>query len=89
MEVQKFTGLTNYYRKFLHGYANVARPLHDLVSGKNAKEKRSSVEWTSDGEVAFQKLKKLCSKTPVLAYLNYRQKFKLYTHTSESGLGAV
>ena len=44
MEVQKFTGLTNYYRKFIHGYANVARPLHDLVSGKNVKKKHSSVE---------------------------------------------
>ena len=51
-EVQKFTGLTNYYRKFMHGYANVARPLHDLVSGKNAKKKRSSVEWTYDCEKA-------------------------------------
>ena len=70
MEIQKFTGLTHYYRKFIHGYANVARPLHDLVSGKNAKKKCSSVEWTSDCEVAFQKLKQLCSKTPVLAYPN-------------------
>ena len=59
------------------------------MSGKNAKKKRSSVEWTGDCEVAFQKLKELCSNTPVLAYPNYRQKFKLYTNASESGLGAV
>ena len=38
-EVRKFTRLTNYYRKFIHGYAKVARPLHDLVSGMNAKKK--------------------------------------------------
>ena len=88
-EVLKFTGLTNYYRKFIHGYANVARPLHDLVSGKNAKKKCSNVEWTDDCEIAFQKLKELCSNTPVLAYPDYRQKFKLYTDASESGLGAV
>ena len=88
-EVRKFTGLTNYYRKFIHGYANVAQPLHDLVSGKNAKKKCSSIEWTDDCEVAFQKLKELCSNTPLLAYPDYRQKFKLYTDASESGLGAV
>ena len=74
-EVQKFTGLTNYYRKFIHGYAKVACPLHDLVSGKNAKKKNSSIEWTTDCEVAFHKLKELCSSTPVLAYPDYKQKF--------------
>ena len=88
-EVRRFTGLTNYYRKFVHGYAKVARPLHDLVSGKNAKKKRSTVEWTEDCEKSFDQLKKLCSNTPVLAYPDYKWKFKLYTDASESGLGAV
>ena len=88
-EVRKFTGLTNYYRKFIHGYAKVARPPHDLVLGKNTKRKRSSVKWTDDCEEAFEKLKELCSNTPVLAYPDYRQKFKLYTDASKSGLSAV
>ena len=88
-EVCRFTGLTNYYRKFVHGYARVARPLHNLVSGKNAKKKRSVVEWTEDCEQSFDQLKRLCSDTPVLAYPDYKQKFKLYTDASESGLGAV
>ena len=88
-EVRRFTGLTNYYRKFVHGYARVARPLHDLVSGKNAKKKRSVVEWTEDCEKSFDQLKQLCSNTPVLAYPDYKQKFKLYTDASKSGLGAV
>ena len=88
-EVRKFTGLTNYYRKFIHGYAKVARPLHDLVSGKNAKKKNSSVEWTVDCEVAFNNRKELCSNTPVLANPDYKQKFKLYTDASENGLGAM
>ena len=34
-------------------------------------------------------MKELCSNTPVLAYPDYRQKFKLYTDVSETGLGAV
>ena len=51
--------------------------------------KNSSVEWTTDCEFTFNKLKELCSSTPVLAYPDYKQKFKLYTDASESGLGAV
>ena len=29
--IQKFLGLVNYYRRFIEGFAMVARPLHDLV----------------------------------------------------------
>jgi len=29
--IQKFLGLANYYRRFIEGFAAVARPLHDLV----------------------------------------------------------
>ena len=34
-EVRSFTGFTNYYRRFIKGYAKVARPLHELTSGEN------------------------------------------------------
>ena len=60
-----------------------------MVSGENAKLKRTSVTWTVECEESFKKLKELCSNTPGLAYPNYTEKFKLYTDASESGLGAV
>ena len=82
-------GLTNYYRKFIHNYAKVAKPLHQLVSSENAKLKRTSVKWTEECEKSFLKLKDLCSNTPVLAYPDYTKNFKLYTDASKSGLGAV
>ena len=88
-QIRKFTGLTNYYRKFIHNYAKVARLLHQLVSGENAKLKRATVKWTEECERSFLELKDLCSNTPVLAYPDYTRNFKLYTDASESGLGAV
>ena len=88
-QVRKFLGFTNYYRKFLHQYAQIARPLNRLISGYNLKRKRMKIVWTDECEKAFQKLKELCSDTPCLAYPNYERSFKLYTDASESGLGAV
>ena len=34
-------------------------------------------------------MKQICSQTPILAYAKYKKPFKLYTDTSENGLGAV
>jgi len=30
-DMQKFLGLANYYRRFIEGFAAVARPLHNMV----------------------------------------------------------
>ena len=88
-QVRKFLGFTNYYRKFLHQYAQIAKPLNQLILGDNSKKKRTKIVWTDDCEKAFQKLKELSSYTPCLAYPDYEKSFKLYTDASESGLGAV
>ena len=30
-DVQKFLRLANYYRRFIQGFASIARPLHNIV----------------------------------------------------------
>ena len=89
MEVRSFLGFMNYYHKFIPGYAQVARPINQLVSGDNANKKKTLVDWTSECQVAFEHLKHLCSQTPILAYADYTKPFQLHTDASESGLGAV
>ena len=88
-QVRKFLGFTNYYRKFLYRYAQIAKPLNQLISGENSKRKRAKVIWNEDCENAFLTLKELCSNTPCLAYPDYTSRFKLYTDASKQGLGAV
>ena len=53
MDVRSFLGLTNYYRRFLKGYAKVARPLNILISGENANKKKTVVDWTPEYQDAF------------------------------------
>ena len=88
-EVRSFLGFTNYYHKFIPGYAQVARPINQLASGDNASKKKTLVNWASECQVAFEHLKHLCSQTPILAYADYTKPFQLHTDASESGLGVV
>ena len=47
------------------------------------------MEWTEECQTAFEHLKHLCSQTPILAYANYQEPFRLHTYARENGLGAV
>ena len=67
----------------------MAKPLYQLLTGENAKKKTNEVEWTEQCEQAFNKLKDICSDTPILAYADYSKCFKVQTDASEQGLGAV
>ena len=88
-EVRRFLGFMNYYCKFIPRYAQVAKPINQLVSGGNANKKKTLVDWTSECQFAFEPLKHLCSQTPILAYTDYMKLFQLHTDASENDLGAV
>ena len=88
-DVRSFLGFTNYYRRFIRRYAKVAKRLNTLVSGNNANHKKAPIEWTDECQVTFDKLKELCTSTPILAYANYKKPFQLQTDASDFGLGAV
>ena len=67
-DIRSFVGFTNYYRKFIKGYVKIARPLHELTSGENAKHKNQKVDWNIRCNDSFEALKSICSECPVLAY---------------------
>ena len=88
-QVRSFLGFCNYYRKFIKGYAQIAKPLYQLIAGDNAKKTMNEIEWTDHCEEAFLKLKEICSDTLILACADYTKSFKVHTDASEQGLGAV
>ena len=82
-DVCSFLGFTNYYQKFIYKYAQKAKPLNILISGENAKKKHSKVDWTDDGQAAFDLLKETCTNPTVLAYTNYKKPFRLNMDASK------
>ena len=88
-QIRSFLGFCNYYRKFIKGNAQVAKSLYQLLTGQNAKKKANEVEWTEQCEQAFNKLKDICSDTPILACADYSKCFKVHTNASEQGLGVM
>ena len=88
-EVRSFLGFTNYYQRFIKKYAQVARPLYKLILGKNASRKWNSIKWDSECQHTLDDLKKLCTTTPMLAYVDFEKPFKLQTNASVLGLDAV
>ena len=83
-KLRQLLGLGSYNRRFTRNFAPVAAPL-------NALTKNAPFEWTVEGQEAFERLKQLVCRAPVLAYPQFGpgQQFVLETDASLVGLGAV
>ena len=88
-DVRSFLSFIYHYWRFIIGYDKVAKPLNSLVSGDNANRKKALVDWSDECQVAFERLKELCTSTPILAYADYKKPFQLQTDASDLGLGTV
>ena len=94
-QLRRFLGLAGFYRRFQKDYAKVAQPLTTLLKGinprKTGKPSRSEISWCwgSKQQEAFDKLKELLTKAPVLTYPDYTKPFLVRTDASLDGLGAV
>ncbi|UYV72285.1 K02A2.6-like, partial [Cordylochernes scorpioides] len=82
-QLRSFLGLCSYYRRFVPGFSNIARPLHRLT------ESGRPFSWTIDCERAMDKLKQALSSPPMLAYPDPGEPFILDTDASNTGIGAV
>ena len=82
--VQGFLGLANYYRKFIHRFAEIASPLTDLL------KKGLVWKWTAKEQVAFDTLKERLTHAPVLAIADPNKEFFLhFDAASTNALGGL
>jgi ribosomal protein L31 len=82
-EVRSFLGLANYFRKFISHYSEVAAPLTNLT------KKSHAWAWTGKCQDAFEKLKHLLTKAPLLRTPDESKTYRVVTDASDIGLGGV
>ena len=81
--VKSCLGLCAYYRKFIPDFSLVAKPLTMLS------EKDVGFAWQEPQQAAFDHLKMLLTKVPVLAYPRSGCPYMLDMDASDVGLGGV
>ena len=82
-EVRRFTGLANYYRRFVEGYAEVAAPLTALGSPT------AKFAWSPAAQASFDALKLALSTAPVLRTFDPRRRAVLTTDASGLAVAAI
>ena len=82
-DLQSYLGLVNYLSRFSPGLAEITAPLRELC------KKHTVFAWESSQQQAFDAIKKLITKAPVLAYFDKTKSSVIQADASKKGLGAV
>ena len=94
-ELRSFLGLAGYYRRFVKGFASIAKPLTDILRGDNGKvsavkSKNLAICLSVEQRESFHMLRQiLSSEDVILLYPDFTKPLELTTDASMTGLGAV
>lgn len=81
--VKRFLGLVGYYRRFIHHFAHLAKPISKLL------RQQEEFKWGDEQEQSFQTLKSRLLDKPVLSFPDFRKPFEIYSDASDNCLGAT
>ena len=84
-KVRSFMGLAGYYREYIPNFAAITAPLTDLLK----KGCPNQVHWGPAQEKAYQTVRDLLTREPVLQLPDMSKQFVLRTDASDEGIGAV
>ena len=74
--------MTGYYRKFVQNYRRIATPLTTLT-------KKDAFSRTLEATKAFEQLREVMCKAPILTTPNFTKTFIVECDASGNGIGAV
>lgn len=82
-EVRRFLGIIQYLSKFIPNLSEVDGPLRDIM------KKDCQFHWDKPQEQSFEKLKDLCTSSPVLAYFDVHKEVTIQCDASSYAVGGV
>ncbi|GBG90033.1 hypothetical protein CBR_g50126 [Chara braunii] len=82
-QVRAFLGLASYYRRFIKGFAAIARPLTNLL------RKDQPLSWDAECQQAFATLKDALATTPILIRPDPSKQFILITDWQPESISAI
>ncbi|KAL4153815.1 hypothetical protein QTP88_001648 [Uroleucon formosanum] len=82
-EIKSFLGLSGYYRRVVPNYGQIAKPLTSLL------KKDVPFYWSDICQEAFDKLKAILTKEPLLKYPDFEQPFNLTCDASNFVIGCI
>ena len=81
-QVRAFLVLVGYYRKFIKGFAKIAKPLTLFT------RQQVTFDWTPEHHTTFLHLKVGIAQAPILHYPNPSKKYIVYTDASDDACRA-
>jgi hypothetical protein len=81
-EVRSFLGFSNYYRKFIAHYGEIAKSLTNLTRDD------AMFEWTPEADKVFNELKKRYTEEPILTHFDGNKPSTVETDASDGAIGA-
>lgn len=82
-QLETFLGMVTYVSKFIPNFSQSSAVLRDLT------KKNNIWNWDANTQAAFENIKNLLVKAPVLKYFDVTRPLTLSVDASQSGLGAV
>lgn len=83
-ETKSFMGMCNFFRRYIKGYASIARPINDRILKTN-----QPFKWTDEAEQAMVELKNKLMSPPILVHYDQMADLTIRCDASGFGLGGV
>ena len=81
--VKSFLGLSGFYRRFIHNYAQICEPLSRMTRNN------ASFNWTPEAESAWKLIKSKLASNPILTHPDLEKEYHLIFDASSYAVGSI